>query len=403
MEKNNLGFWFRLSLFSLAVVALYGALMRYKIAFDFPFFDQRNLLHAHSHFAFAGWISQLLYAGLALMIMPFLQAKGRKKYPILLALNFLMAAGMLIAFTIQGYKAVSILFSTLSIVVAVAYAWCFTRDVKYLPATYPARPWALAGIWFNVLSAAGPFTLAFMMATRNIHQDVYLASVYYYLHFQYNGWFFFGTMAIIISQFPVMNIPLTRFFRLFLWSCIPAYLLSTLWLRLPSVLYGITLIAAIVQLLAWFGLMMNVWPAVKRTNSVRPWYRVFFYAAALAITLKFILQAISAIPSLSQLVFGFRPIVIAYLHLVLLGVYSLFFIGFLFAKDYLHSSKLLRVGAMAFLAGVVLNELLLAIQGFGAFAYVPIPYIHPMLFAVAVLLWGSATVMAFKQGRRTHE
>ena len=43
-----------------------------------------------------------------------------------------------------------------------------------------------------------------------------------------------------------------------------------------------------------------------------------------ALSAKFLLQLGSTIPALSQLGFGFRPIVIAYLHLVLLAVISLF-------------------------------------------------------------------------------
>ena len=54
--------WIRISLFNLLVVALLGVLMRYKIGFSFPFFDQKYLQHAHSHFAFAGWVSQMLMA-----------------------------------------------------------------------------------------------------------------------------------------------------------------------------------------------------------------------------------------------------------------------------------------------------------------------------------------------------
>ncbi len=34
--------------------------MRYKIGFEFPFFNQKNLQHSHSHFAFAGWVSHTL-------------------------------------------------------------------------------------------------------------------------------------------------------------------------------------------------------------------------------------------------------------------------------------------------------------------------------------------------------
>ena len=60
MKKLNLNHWIKISLFSLLVVALLGVLMRYKIAFELPFIAQKNIQHAHSHFAFAGWVTQLL-------------------------------------------------------------------------------------------------------------------------------------------------------------------------------------------------------------------------------------------------------------------------------------------------------------------------------------------------------
>ena len=41
----------KIALINLSVVALIGVIMRYKIGFDFPFFDQKHLQHAHSHFA----------------------------------------------------------------------------------------------------------------------------------------------------------------------------------------------------------------------------------------------------------------------------------------------------------------------------------------------------------------
>ena len=67
----NSKFWLKFSLLNLLIVALIGLLMRYKIGFEFPFFDQKHLQHSHSHFAFSGWISHTL---MVLMIV-FLEKK----------------------------------------------------------------------------------------------------------------------------------------------------------------------------------------------------------------------------------------------------------------------------------------------------------------------------------------
>ncbi|MBX3254551.1 MAG: hypothetical protein KF862_10460 [Chitinophagaceae bacterium] len=395
MKEYYIRKWFRWALISLAIVALYGTMMRYKIAFDFPFFDQRNLLHAHSHFAFSGWISHVLYAGLALLLFPFISARKRKKYNALIFFNLVNAFGMLVAFTVQGYKAVSISFSTLSIVVAILFAWSFIADSKHLPAGHRSTPWAVTGLLLNVLSSAGPFSLAYMMATKSIQLDLYLGSVYYYLHFQYSGWFFFGSIALVAARLPVNFPSLQKYFYLFAATVIPTFFLSILWAKLPGWLYIITVAATVLQLATWTTLLVKTWSfwGKKKAGMYPAWINVFFYAALFSVTVKFLLQTISVIPSLSQLVFGIRPIVIAYLHLVLLGVYSLFIIGFLLSQKLILPTKGTKIAAFAFLAGVVLNELFLGIQGVGAFTYTPIAYINQMLFGAALLLLCSAIAL----------
>lgn len=374
--------WFRIGLLNLVIVALYGMTMRYKIAFDFPYFDQRNLLHAHSHFAFSAWISHFLYTGLLLMLQSALPGKKLRIYNLLIAANLLSAFGMLLAFTIQGYKVVSITFSTLSIVIAAIFAWNFIRDARHL-LYKEARPWAIAGLLLNVLAAAGPFYLAYMLMSKNLHHELYLGSVYYYLHFQYNGWFFFGSVAIALHMFPELRF-FKKYFLLFALTILPTFFLSILWTKMPVWLYVITVIATIVQLIAWLAIVQQLY-RMARQRSIT-WMSVFFYAVVIALTIKFVLQAVSVVPSLSQLVFGFRPIVIAYLHLVLLGIYSLFIIAFLLKKEYILPVIRTRNAVFLFLTGVVLNELLLTIQGIGAFSYIAIPYINELLFGASVVL-----------------
>mgnify|MGYP001796781573 CR=1 FL=1 len=52
--------WIKIVLINLLFVAAIGVVLRYKILFALPFVDQKHLLHVHSHFAFAGWITQAL-------------------------------------------------------------------------------------------------------------------------------------------------------------------------------------------------------------------------------------------------------------------------------------------------------------------------------------------------------
>ena len=394
--------WFRIAIFNIIVVALYGSLMRYKIAFDFPFFNQKNLLHAHSHFAFGGWVSHLIYTGLAWLAAKHLSAEKIKKYHWLILANLICSFGMLIAFTIEGYKFTSITFSTLTLIVSFIYGWVYIKDLKSFPANNLSTPWIKTGLLLNILSAAGPLALAYTMAIKHVDSYFYLGSVYYYLHFQYSGWFFFGSMALVVAALPKGFPSLHNQFKVLAATAIPTFFLSILWAKLPMWLYILTVIATVIQFVTWIIILKKLLTLknYKAEQTYPNWVNIFFIAALFSITVKFLLQTISVIPSLNQLVFGLRPIVIAYLHLVLLGVYSLFYIGYLFANQWATITPLAKISAFSFLVGVVFNELFLGVQGIVAFAYIPIPHINELLFFAAILLFSSALFLYLSQWRK---
>lgn len=390
---SKASFWLKFSLFNLLLVAILGLLMRYKIGFEFPFLDQKSLQHSHSHFAFAGWISHTLMV----LMLVFLTHKITeatadffKKYNFVLIANLICAYVMLVSFIIQGYGMVSIAFSTLTIVVACVFTYMYFQDLKLVPKDDLSKNWFKGALFFNVISSIGTFYLAYMMATKTIIQNEYLASIYYYLHFQYNGWFFFACMGFLISLLKLKaseNSFYNQFYYLFFISCIPAYFLSTLWLKLPMWVYVLTVLAAIIQVYAWFKFLVIV--AKSRREMVKSYptfLRNIFLFAGLALTLKLLLQLGSTIPALSQLAFGFRPIVIAYLHLILLAVISLFLLFYIFATKLIQPNNAVKIGLITFAIGVFLNEIILAIQGVAGFSYTKVPYVNEMLFGAAIVL-----------------
>ena len=119
--------------------------------------------------------------------------------------------------------------------------------------------------------------------------------------------------------------------------------------------------------------------------------------AAIALTIKLLLQLGSTIPSLSTLAFGFRPIVIGYLHLVLLGVITLFLIGFMFAANFIAINKKATAGAGIFAAGIIINEVFLMTQGVGALDYINIPYINTALLVAAVIMFAGLLLLNISQ------
>ncbi len=391
--------WLKFSLVNLLIVASIGLVLRYKILFPLPFVDQKHLLHGHSHFAFAGWITQAI---MALLVSYLVKQKGGdiyKKYKWLLYANLFTAYGMLIAFPIEGYGLFSIIFSTASIFVSYVFAFLYWRDLNRLGNGSSSNSWFKAAVLFNAFSSLGAFALTIMMVAKVIHQNWYLAAEYFYLHFQYNGWFFFSCMGLFtafVSRHTDSENALQKIFRLFAFAVVPAYFLSALWLNIPVWVYVLVILAAIAQLVGWYWfvqLLRKNWDLLKPHISTTSKY--ILTCSALALSAKLLLQLGSTIPSLSDLAFGFRPIVIGYLHLVLLGVITLFLLGSMFYEDYFYLNKRSVTGIFIFAAAVIVNEILLMVQGVAAITYTAIPFINEMLLGTAFFLFTGALLISF--------
>ena len=305
--------WLRIAFLNLLIVSVLGVILRYKIAFSLPFIDQKNLLHGHSHFAFTGWITQALMFLLIRQLKHDEQCIVIKKYKWILLSNLLTAFGMLLSFPVEGYGLFSIIFSTLSIFVSYWFAIVFWKDLKLQPIKLLSHKWFKAAVFFNALSSIGAFTLAYIMVKKIMIQKLSLLSVYFFLHFQYNGWFFFACLGLLISvieQYINDKRLLNIIFLSFFIACFPAYFLSALWLTLPTVIFLMVIASALTQIIAWSFLIYCIWIYRTSFSNISSFSINLFKLSALALTLKLLLQLISTIPSLSQLAFGFRPIVI---------------------------------------------------------------------------------------------
>lgn len=378
--------WIRISLINLLIVGLLGCLMRYKIAFSLPWMPQKNILNAHSHFAFAGWLSQVL---MTLMVQYLSQrgVKNLRKYNWLLWANLITAWGMLCSFPWNGYGFVSILFSTLSIFVSYAFAFVYWRDLNRTDSNRISNSWFKAALFWNVLSSLGAFSLAFMMAAH-IHRDHwYLGAIYFFLHFQYNGWFFFACMGLLFGANDHKDSLTRSIFWLLALACSPAYLLSILWAHLPTGAYSASVVAALLQLLGWILLLKLAWKRrIALLTDIQPTVRVLLLFAAVAGSIKLLLQLGSVHPELAKLAFGFRPIVIGYLHLVLLGLLTIFIIAYLKHTQMILPGGWRKKGLVIFVSGILIQEALLLSQGLMAIEYNSIPYINIALFLSALIM-----------------
>ncbi len=388
--------WLRISFLNLLIVGFIGVVLRYKIAFYLPFIDQKHLLHGHSHFAFAGWITQVLMVSLIQYLNQFKGETVFKKYRWLLYGNLVTAYGMLIAFPLQGYGLWSISFSALSIVNSYFFAILYWKDLNTIANKSTSHLWYKAALFFYVISSLGAFSLSYMMANKIMHQNWYLAAEYYFLHFQYNGWFFFAAMGLLVSRFEKI-ISATKQLKIIFWlfflAGIPAYFLSALWMPIPTIVYCMVIASAVAQLAGW---AMFIRLIIKNKETIKSDLPIngqrLLLLSAIALTIKLLLQLGSTHPAISQLAFGFRPIVIAYLHLVLLGVITIFIFGYTISMNLLHAGKYYMTGIWIFVSGIIINEILLMLQGVSGLSYIIIPLMNELLFGAAIIMFSGLLI-----------
>jgi len=305
------------------MVALMGVLMRFYVVFPLPFIH-KYMLHAHSHVAILGWI----YLGLTTLVYHvFLrEAQLSKRYRRIFIFTNITILGMLVTFPIQGYALFSIIFSTLFLF---ASYWFAAFAINHVPEKYKNRfSWKLikTGIWYLVISSIGPWAIGGVMATLGPESIWYKTSIYFYLHFQYNGWFI---LAILGVFFYIMEEQGVRFNQaklkslFFTLNCgiLLSFFLSALWFKPPVIFYILGAVGATAQLLAFIELFEILKPHKQKLKSLFSERALLLIDIAIVLLgIKLFMQLMSAIPHYAALVNALKDFIIGYLHMVFLGI-----------------------------------------------------------------------------------
>lgn len=384
--------WIQIALINFCVVALAGITLRYKINFPLPLVNQKYLLHAHSHFAFDGWVTLALMA----MMVNYLQQQevniNYKKYHWVLLANCVTAYGMFFSFILEGYAFFSITFSTISIFISYFFIYYLWRDLNKAKDQSYASKWFKAALVLWAISSLGAFTLAYLMANHIMIQDYYFGAIYFFLHFQYNGWFLFACFGLLFSYLYKKGFlaAVTISKKLFIMMAItvgPTYFLSILWLKLPIALHIIADVSGVLQLfvLLYF---IRLFQLLKKNISFSfpKTTKYLWIMASIAFILKVILQMLSIIPFLSHYAFGFRPVVIGYLHLSFLGIITFFLLGYINQILSEYQQQISKTGVIIFACGVLIQEIILMCQGLEAIEVEPLPYANIILFYAAIAM-----------------
>lgn len=381
---------FRLPLIFFFIASVAGVILRgMQMGLSFEW-NYTYLLHTHSHVMFLGWVFNGLYL---VYVQSYIPYSRRKRYLVLFNIIQSLIVGMLFSFPVQGYGLFSILFSTFHIFAVAMFVYWFFRDTSWKAAEkQPLSLWfAKASLIFFILSSLGPFALGPMVANGLGQTTWYYLAVYYYLHFQYNGVFAFGVLAVVLRLFKLkqimFNVSLARQSGMILFiACIPAYTLSALWIN-PGIIFncigGVSAVAQIVALFLLIKVVRSV--EVLSWKSFTPASRFILAASFASFGVKYFLQLLSAHPAIAQLAYENRSYVIAYLHLVLIGVVSLPLIAWYFEHQ-LVKGKVAGWGLGLLFGSFVGTELVLAAVPSLALTGMAIRYGMEWLFGLSIAL-----------------
>lgn len=340
------------------ISALYGLLLRLYHVIDLPIV-YKSFLQAHSHITFLGWGFLAVTSIIIFVFFP--EELTNSVY--LKRLFTLMTAtlfGMLVSFPLQGYKFFSILFLTIFLVTSYFYLYAI---YKKLECSLMSVRFIKTGIIYYFISSLAIWAVA-IITSKFGKTDLYFNAVYFYLHFLYNGFFVFVLFGLLVryiekTQTNSKPIVLRNFYWLTNIAVVPAYALSLLWNVMPSIVYGLGIIAVVLQLFSLYYLFIITKNTIKfiETNHIKN----IFSFVIISYFLKIFLQFLSAFPNIVAIALTYKSyFVIGYLHLYSLGFMSMFII--LLLK--LHPKKALNItGINLLMTGILLSELLLFIHG----------------------------------------
>jgi hypothetical protein len=222
---------------------------------------------------------------------------------------------------------------------------------------------ARASLLLLALSSIGPFSLGYLKANHLDHANMYRFAIYFYLHFQYNGFFLFGILSLLmtlveekLSERDLRRATLGSYMLIF--ACLPAYFLSILWSQPNTIFNIIGFAAALTQLIGLYFFIPAIRTLLTQVRLTTQ-ERLLFLLSFVSLGMKSTLQLISAYPAAAAFANEFRSVVIAYLHLVLLGGISLFLIAWLIHKEVIPHNVAFALGLI--LIGFISSEVILAI------------------------------------------
>ena len=389
----------RVAISYFTMAALLGVLLRFYPIFSFGF-NYRYMVHAHSHIALLGWV----YVALTTLIHYCFVEKGTsdKKYTRIFWFTQVSLVGMLLTFPFQGYALFSIFFSTLFLIMSYVFFHYFSRnsDPKFRHGN--SLRCIKAALWYMVISSLGPWALGIIMGTLGAQSIWYRLAIYFYLHFQYNGWMLLALIGLFLFAMERRDMVIPKkSFMWFFWilnaGVVLTFFLSTLWIEPSPLLYVLAGIGAIAQ---GCGLVL-LWAMAKNDIKVLPLSKLqalLMKTVVFLVFIKIALQLLTALPYFARIATMYLDLTIGYLHMTFLGMIS---IGLFFLVDYFGLFVISKKAYQWYFWGFLVTEILIFYKGFAAWVQWPIfnGYVEILALVSLSILCGLLLLMALNRNR----
>lgn len=386
----------------LIIVALIGTYLRAFAYLPSTGLTYKYLLHAHSHAGLLGWAYTAAMACLLYVFRP--ETLQWSVYKIMFVLTQVANAGMLITFSIQGYGPFSIAFSTLHILLSYWLMIRFYKDIIFNNQFRSAFPLALkfvaTAFIFNFISSFGPWGLAVIASQGLKGSDIYFQAIYFYLHFQYNGWLSFVLFGLWTGYMEYRQVLTAgkntqNAFLLLVTGTALTLFLSFLGFEIPSYLRLAGMAGGFMQLAGFLLLCKSIHTIPENPFRMNLYTRI----ALVILGIKIFLQLISAFPVLDKFTYASQDAIIGFLHLVLLGFITTGLLGIAAKLRGLTFSHLLSKGGMTiFLGGFLLNEISLFYNSLFQLGYTDMmPYSNDLLIIASTLMLTGLLLTGIRQ------
>lgn len=353
----------RVALIYFLLAALFGVVLRAFYTIEIPI-NYRFVVHGHSHIALLGWV----YVALTTLIYKTYldQVAYYSKYSYIFWFTQSTIVGMLVTFPFMGYKVLSIVFSTLFLFASYSFTWFVLKHCKKELKDSNSFKCVKLALGYMVLSSIGPWALGAIMSTLGTESIWYRMAIYFYLHFQYNGWMVLALIGLLLYLLEQNNIQLPKnIFNRFFWSfnlgVVLTFSLSALWTEPSFLFYFVGGLGSVVQIIVVVIL-------AKYINSVKAKIKQLFsnfqfkllMIVSVLLLIKMLLQLISAVPFFAKLVATYIDFTIGYLHWTFLGVVTL---SLFLLLDFYKMLHIPRAGFALYFTGFIITEILIFYKG----------------------------------------